>query len=120
MQRKEVIINAENIRLGSLASDISKLLMGKNDPSFEYYKDEGCKVIVTNTDKLSIHPNKIAQKTYYRHTLRPGGIKSITADKLMIKDSTQVLRKAIYGMLPKNRLRAKMLNRLVMYKGDIN
>ena len=119
MQRKELIIDAQDVRLGTLAADIAQYLMGKKEPNFEYHKDEGYKVIVKNTDKLSIHPNKIAQKTYYRHTGYPGGIKSITADKQMDKDSRVVLRKAVYGMLPKNRLRSPMLNRLVMYKGEL-
>jgi large subunit ribosomal protein L13 len=119
MQREIITIDADNKRLGNLATEISSLLMGKNSANFEYHIDGGAKVIVYNTSKLSIHPNKIGSKTYYRHTGYPGGIKSITADKQMAKDSNEVLRKAIYGMLPKNRLRAKMLARLVMYKNEI-
>ncbi len=120
MQRKEITINAENIRLGTLASDVASLLMGKNEAAFEYHKDEGAKVIVYNIDKMSIHPRRLTQKTYYRHTGYPGGIRSIRMDKLMEKDSTEVLRKAIFGMLPKNRLRSGMLNRLVLQKGEIS
>jgi large subunit ribosomal protein L13 len=119
MQREIITIDAENKRLGALATEISSLLIGKNSAQFEYHIDGGAKVIVYNTNKLSIHPNKIASKTYYRHSGYPGGIKSITAEKQMAKDSTEVLRKAVHGMLPKNRLRAKMLTRLVLHKNDI-
>ena len=76
-------------------------------------------VIIINAEKVVFTGNKLQNKKYYRHTGHPGGIKSITADKQMAKDSTEVLRKAIYGMLPKNRLRAKMLARLVLHKNDI-
>ena len=119
MQREIITIDANNQRLGKLAVQVASLLIGKDSANFEYHIDSGAKVIVYNTSRLSIHPNKIQTKTYYRHTGYPGGIKSITADKLMAKDSNQVLRKAVYGMLPKNRLRAKMLARLVMYKDEI-
>ena len=119
MQREIITIDAENKRLGTLATEVATILMGKNSATFEYHVDGGAKVIVYNTNKLSIHPNKLASKTYYRHSGYPGGIKSITADKQMAKDSTEVLRKAVYGMLPKNRLRAKMLARLVLHKNDI-
>jgi len=120
MQRKEITINADNIRLGTLASEVATHLMGKTEAAFEYHKDDGSKVIVYNIDKMSVHPRKLTQKTYYRHTGYPGGIRSIRLDKLMEKDSTEVLRKAVYGMLPKNRLRAEMLNRLVLHKGELS
>jgi large subunit ribosomal protein L13 len=120
MERKIITINAEGVRLGKLATDISQQLMGKNSPNFENHLDNGAKVIVYNTDKLSIHPNKLTKRKYFWYTGYPGGIREILTDKLMQKDSRRVLYKAVYGMLPKNRLRAKMLRRLEIYKGEIN
>lgn len=120
MERKVITINAEDVRLGKLATEISRKLMGKDSADFEYHLDNGAKVIVYNTDKVSIHPNKLHNRKYYWFTGYPGGIREIVTDKLMAKDSRRVVYKAVYGMLPKNRLRSKMLRRLEMYKGEIN
>jgi large subunit ribosomal protein L13 len=120
MERKQTIINAENVRLGQVATQVANALMGKNSPDFTYYRDDGDKVVVYNVSKMDFADRKKEQKIYYRYSGYPGGIYSETLGKLFARDPKQVLRKAVFGMLPKNRLRAKMLNRLEMHIGEIN
>lgn len=114
--KKTYTIDATNKILGRLAAEIAILLQGKNKPNYTPYLDEGGGVTVINTSKIKITGKKNEQKKYYRHSGYPGGIKEISYKKLFEKDPNEVLRKAIYGMLPKNKLRAKMMNRLKLYK----
>lgn len=108
-------IDATGRILGRLAAEIAILLRGKNKPNFAPHLDLGNNVIVINTSKIKITGKKTEQKKYYRHSGYPGGIKEITFKKLFAKDPNEVLRKAVYGMLPKNKLRAKMMRRLKLY-----
>lgn len=119
-QREEVIINASDVRLGKLASQVATQLMGKDEADFEYHEDGGKKVVVYNTDIISVHPRKLKQKVYYWHTRYPGGIRSITLEDQLAKDSREVVRKAVYGMLPKNKLQDKMIQRLELHKGEVS
>jgi large subunit ribosomal protein L13 len=116
MQRETITIDANQVRLGKLATEIANALMGKDDPNFEYHQDAGKKVIVYNTDYVSIHPRKYRQKMYYWHTRYPGGIRSKSITDLMEEDSCQVIQKAVYGMLPKNKLRDQMITRLELHQ----
>jgi len=100
-------IDATNKVLGRLASKIAILL------------NTGDKVIVTNTDKIKITGKKLKKKVYYHHSGYPGGLKKITLEELMKKDSREVLRKAVWGMLPKNKLRKQRIKNLKLYKGEI-
>ena len=109
-------IDATNKILGRLAVETAILLQGKNKPNYTPYLDEGDEVTIINTSKIKVTGKKSEQKKYYRHSGYPGGIKEISYKKLFEKDSNEVLRKAIYGMLPRNKLRAKMMNRLKLYK----
>ncbi|KAM0283378.1 hypothetical protein ACHAQH_002501 [Verticillium albo-atrum] len=105
--------------LGRLASRIAVLLMGKNKPTWDPSTDCGDYVVVTNCAALHVTGRKMWQKTYYRHTTRPGSLRSVTMDVLMAKHGgAEVLRKAVSGMLPKNRLRDKRLARLKAFEGD--
>lgn len=107
-------INAENKILGRLATEVAMLLRGKNSPSFFPHLLGINKVEVTNIDKISVTGNKINMKFYWRYSGFPGGIKRKTYAELMAKDAPQILRKAVYGMLPKNKLREKLLKNLVI------
>ena len=113
-------INAKNKVLGRLAVKIANLLRGKNKPEFLPYKDNGDGVLLYNTDKVILTGKKSKQKIYYHHSGYPGGIKEITFEKAMKDDSRKVLRKAVYGMMPKNRLRNQIIKKLKLYKEKID
>ncbi|EFX02029.1 50S ribosomal protein l13 [Grosmannia clavigera kw1407] len=105
--------------LGRLASRIATLLMGKHKPIWDPSTDCGDYVVVTNCAALYTTGNKKWRKTYHRHNTRPGSLRSVTMDVLMDKfGGAEVLRKAVSGMLPKNRLRDKRLTRLKAFEGD--
>ncbi|KIM94881.1 hypothetical protein OIDMADRAFT_60043 [Oidiodendron maius Zn] len=105
--------------LGRLASRIAILLMGKHKPIWDPSTDCGDYVVVTNCSALHTTGQKRWQKMYYRHNTRPGSLKSVTMDGLMAKlGGAEVLRKAVSGMLPKNRLRDDRLSRLKAFEGD--
>ncbi|KAL2114204.1 hypothetical protein VUR80DRAFT_131 [Thermomyces stellatus] len=104
--------------LGRLASRIAVLLMGKHKPMWDPSTDCGDYVVVTDCAALYVTGRKKWQKTYYRHNTRPGSLKSVTMDVLMEKHGgAEVLRRAVSGMLPKNRLRSKRLARLKAFDG---
>ncbi len=109
-------IDATNRILGRLAVEIANLLRGKNKPEFVPYTDKGDKVIVTNTDKVKLSGRKMEQKIYYRHSGYPGGIKERRFDEYMKIDSREVVRRAVYGMLPKNKLRSQIIKKLELHK----
>ncbi len=111
-------IDATDKILGRLAVEIANLLRGKNKPSFVPYLDQGDEVIVVNTDKIKVTGRKMKQKIYYHHSGYPGGIKETRLEEAMEKDSGQVIRRAVYGMLPKNKLRDKIIKKLKLYKGE--
>jgi len=117
MERKIHTIDATNKVLGRLAVEIALLLRGKEKPDFAPYKDIGDTVIVKNVDKLKFTGRKTKQKKYYRHSGYLGGLKEITLEKLFEKNPEEVLEKAVFGMLPKNKLREKMIKRLKYAKG---
>lgn len=114
---KKYQINAADKILGRVAAEVAVLLRGKNTPNFLPYKEDvGNIVEVVNAVKIRVSGKKMQQKMYWRYSGYPGGIKKITLEKLMQKDAGMVLRHAVYGMLPKNKLRAKMLKRLFIKK----
>jgi large subunit ribosomal protein L13 len=112
MKRETHIIDARNKVLGRLASEIATLLSGKHKIEFQPNLDLGDFVIVKNVEKIKIPRKKIEQKKYYRYSGYPGGLKEITLKKLFEKNPGEVLRKAVLGMLPKNKLRKKRIKRL--------
>jgi len=115
MERKTHTIDATNKVLGRLATEIAVLLRGKNKPDFAPNKDMGDFVTVRNFSKIRITGKKFGQKIYYRHTGYLGGLKEVPLKKLFEKDPAEVLKKAVFGMLPKNKLRAKQIKRLRIY-----
>lgn len=120
MKRKVHTIDATDKILGRLAAEIAVLLRGKNKASFMPNLDLGDGVIVINTSKIKVSGKKAELKKYYRHSGYPGGIKEITYKELFSKNPNKVLRKAVYGMLPRNKLRSKMIKRLKLYAKDKN
>ncbi len=113
-------INATNKVLGRLAVEAANLLRGKNKTSFVPYLDGGDQVVIVNTDKIRVTGQKKKQKIYYHHSGYPGGIKEIKLGEALKLDSREVIRKAIYGMLPKNKLRDQMIKKLKLYKGEVD
>ena len=112
------IINAENVAVGRLASYISKVLRGKNKPTFNPHIDNGDFVVVTNIDKIKFTGKKFKDKKYYKHTGHPGGIKETTPLNLKEKNKTQdVLKLAVKRMLPGGPLAKKQLTKLKIYNG---
>jgi large subunit ribosomal protein L13 len=108
---KEIILDANNQPAGRLAAKIAMILMGKNKPAYLPYKITGDKVRVNNINNLKLTGNKEEQKLYYRHSQYQGGLKITQAKKLSKKD---VLKKAVVGMLPKNRTRIQLMKRLII------
>ena len=106
--------------VGRAASEIALLLQGKNKSHFRPHKTDEQKVVVTNTDKLIFSGRKLAQKTYYRHTGVIGHLRETNAGDLLRRDSREVLRRAVRGMLPKNRLLKERMKNLILYKGAEN
>ena len=124
VKKKEVkknwyLISAQNIAVGRLASYISKVLRGKNKPSFNPHIDNGDFVVVTNIDKIKFTGKKFKEKKYFRHTGHPGGIKESTPMFLKEKNKTeQILKLAVKRMLPGGPLAKKQLTKLKVYSGS--
>ena len=112
------VVDAENQVLGRIATTIANVLRGKNKPTFTPSVDTGDFIIVVNAEKIMLTGNKRADKMYYSHSGYPGGIKSITAEKLLDKKPEALIKHAVKGMLPKNKLAYHMLNKLKIYSGS--
>ncbi|MCH8986565.1 50S ribosomal protein L13 [Patescibacteria group bacterium] len=105
-------LDASNTSLGKLAVQVSILLRGKQKPDFVPYKDHGDFVLVKNFKQVKITGNKLEQKKYYHHSGYIGGLKEKSLGKLLEERPAEVLRKAVWGMLPKNKLRVEQIKRL--------
>jgi large subunit ribosomal protein L13 len=114
---KWVMVNADGAVLGRLASMVASRLRGKHSPLFTPHTDMGDWVVVINAEKVALTGNKWKDKTYYRHSGYVGGLKSITAESLLQKRPEDIIRFAVKGMLPKNRLGRQMLKKLKVYAG---
>jgi len=112
-------IDATGKILGRLAAEIAVILRGKNSVDFAPNKVKENKVIVFNTSKMIVTGKKHEDKKYYRHSGYPGGIKEKTYKELFEKDSSEPLKRAVYGMLPKNKLRDKIIKNLKLYENKI-
>jgi len=117
IQRRHYVVDAEGKVLGRLASRVASVLRGKGKPIFSPHLDTGDFVIVVNAAKIELSGNKLDQKTYFRHSGYPGGAKHVPLSKLMKECPEEVVRRAVRGMLPKNRLGRKMLRKLRVYAG---
>ena len=118
--KKTYTIDAAGKILGRLAAEVAVLLQGKHKPNYVPYLDAEDRITIINTSKIRTTGKKSEQKKYYRHSGYPGGIKEIKYKNLFAKDPNEVFKKAVYGMLPRNKLRAKMMKRLKLYKHDKN
>jgi large subunit ribosomal protein L13 len=111
------LVDAKDEVLGRLASRIALVLRGKNDPRYTPHANMHNHVVVVNADKIRLTGKKWTEKTYYHHSGWIGGIKSVTAEKLMEKKPTEMVRKAVRGMIPHNRLGEATMKRLRLYIG---
>lgn len=111
------VIDAEDQRLGRLASEVARILRGKNKPTYTPHMDTGDFVIVVNAEKVGVTGKKRSQKLYRRHSGRPGGMKVETFDDLQSRVPERIVEQAIKGMLPKNSLGRKLFTKLKVYAG---
>lgn len=118
MDRKTHVIDATNRVLGRLASEVAILLRGKHKPDFAPHKDIGDFVMVKNVRNLKITGKKMEQKKYFHHSGFLGGVKFTPLEKLFKENPAEVFKRAVYGMLPKNKLRAKMIKRLKIERSE--
>jgi large subunit ribosomal protein L13 len=117
VQHQWYLVDAEGKVLGRLASELAKILRGKNKPIYTPHVDTGDFVIVVNAGKVTLTGKKMKDKVYYHHTGHPGGIREISAEKLMAKKPTEMIRIAVKGMLPKTSLGRQMIQKLKIYTG---
>lgn len=117
MDRKYYLVDAQGKILGRMATQVANLLSGRKKVSFTPHIDDGDFVVIVNSDGIKVSGGKETKKIYHRFSGYPGGITSIALGDQMKKDSRKVIEQAIYGMLPKNKLRASMLKRLKVYAG---
>jgi len=110
------VIDATNAVLGRLATKAARILIGKDKPSFTPYLDSGDHVVVINADKVRLTGNKIEQKVYYSHSGYPGGLKVVPVKRVRESRPEWVVREAIVGMLPKNKLQARRAKKLRVYR----
>ena len=115
--REWYLVDAEGKTLGRLATQIADTLRGKRKPQFTPHVDTGDFVIVVNAEKIQVTGNKLEQKRYYRHSGYPGGLRSRTLREQLERRPTEVLRVAVKGMLPKNRLARQQITKLKIYAG---
>ena len=117
VEQRWFLVNAEGKILGRLATGLARVLRGKHKPTYTPHVDTGDFVVVVNAGKVVLTGNKMRDKIYYHHTGHPGGIRQISAEKLLAKKPTELIRIAVKGMLPKNSLGRQMLRKLKIYAG---
>ena len=117
VERKWYVVDAAGYTLGRLASEVAKILRGKNKPIFTPHADTGDYVIVVNADKITVTGKKLDQKIYYRHSEYVGGMKEQTLREKLAKAPVEVMEKTVRGMLPKGPLGNKMYKKLFVYAG---
>jgi large subunit ribosomal protein L13 len=116
-ERNWLLVDANGQTLGRLATQIADALRGKTKPEYTPHCDTGDFVVVVNAEKIAVTGNKRADKKYYRHTGYPGGIKERSLNDMLERRPEEVIRKAVKGMLPRNRLARKQLTKLKVYAG---
>ena len=117
VERKWYVVDAEGKTLGRLATEVARLLRGKTKPQYTPHVDTGDFVIVVNADRVNVTGRKAEQKLYRRHTGYPGGLKEVTYEQMMDRKPTEIVRKAVYGMMPKTRLARQQFKKLKIYAG---
>ena len=118
IDRKWYVVDAEGMTLGRLASEVAKVLRGKNKPIFTPHIDTGDYVIVVNAEKIKVTGKKLEQKIYYNHSDYVGGMKETTLKEMLAKHPERVIEHAVKGMLPKSRLGRAVLKNLFVYAGS--
>ena len=116
--QKWYLIDCSGKKLGRLSVKIANILRGKNKPEYTPNSDVGDFVVLINAERIEISGNKSKDKIYFKHTGYPGNLKEINFQDLLNKDPEKVLRNAVKGMLPKNRLNRKIINKLKVYSGE--
>ena len=118
VDRKWYVVDAEGMTLGRLASEVAKVLRGKNKPIFTPHADTGDYVIVVNAEKITVTGKKLDQKVYYSHSDYVGGLKETTLKEMLAKHPERVIEHAVKGMLPKGSLGRQMYTKLFVYAGS--
>lgn len=111
------VINADGKILGRLATRVAVLLRGKNKPQFSNFLDTGDFVIVINAEKVAVTGRKLAKKEYFSHSQYPGGLKTEVLEKLLARKPEEVIKRAVWGMIPKNKLGRSVYKKLKVYRG---
>jgi large subunit ribosomal protein L13 len=117
VERKWYVVDAEGKHLGRLATEIVRVLRGKNKPQYTPHVDVGDFVVVVNADRVAVTGRKAEQRVYRRHSGYPGGMKETSYEQMLARNPTEVLRKAVFGMMPKTRLARKQFKKLKIYAG---
>ena len=117
VERKWYVVDAEGKHLGRLATEIVRVLRGKNKPQYTPHVDVGDFVVVVNAGRVAVTGRKAEQRVYRRHSGYPGGMKETSYEQMLTRKPTEVLRKAVYGMMPKTRLARKQFKKLKIYAG---
>ena len=117
VERKWYVVDAEGKHLGRLATEIVRVLRGKNKPQYTPHVDVGDFVVVVNADRVAVTGRKSEQRVYRRHSGYPGGMKETSYEQMLARRPTEVLRRAVYGMMPKTRLARKQFKKLKIYAG---
>lgn len=117
IERNWYVVDAEGKVLGRLAAEVATVLRGKHKPQFTPHMDTGDFVVIVNAEKIKLTGKKWQQKTYYWHTGYPGGLRSRTAAELRSKQPEEIIRKAVWGMMPKNSLGRNQMKKLKIYAG---
>jgi large subunit ribosomal protein L13 len=117
VERKWLLVDAEGKTLGRLATEIARLLRGKNKPQYTPHVDTGDFVVVVNAEKVVVTGKKAEQKVYRRHTGYPGGLKETSYEQMLERKPTEILRRAVKGMMPRTRLGRQQFKKLKVYAG---
>ncbi len=117
-EKRWFLIDASNYRLGRIATLISKLLQGKNKASYKPNVDCGDNVVVVNSKLIKVFPKKLKGKLYFRHSGYPGGLKCKTLKEMLVEKPNEVIKKAVWGMMPKTKLGRRMMKKLHIYEDN--
>jgi large subunit ribosomal protein L13 len=117
LDKKWLLIDATDVRLGQLATKCASLLIGKHKVTNADYLDAGDNVIIINAGKVELHPRKVTKKKYYTHSNYPGGLKMRTYAEVLEKDPKYIIKEAVWGMLPKNHMGKKLLGNMFIFAG---
>jgi large subunit ribosomal protein L13 len=118
LDKQWFIVDAEGKTLGQLAVNIARVLRGKHKPTFAAHVDMGDHVVVLNAGKFRVSGQKLSQKKYYTHSGYRGALKEISLEKLIEKKPTEALKKAVAGMIPRNKLKDKVMSKLHLFEGS--